>query len=148
MSDLKTILTPERILIHSDARSKKRILEQVSQLCAAKEEEAELFYQLLITREKLGSTALGEGVALPHCRVPFITQTIACFIRLDKGIDYDAPDNQPVDLIMGLFVPEAATQAHLDLLAHLASIFSQPKLREKIKHAATEQEIYQIFITS
>lgn len=146
MSDLKTVLTPERILIQTDASSKKRILEEISRLCASNDEEAELFYQLLINREKLGSTALGEGVALPHCRIPFLKQTIACFIRLDKGIDFDAPDKKEVNLIFGLFVPEAATQAHLELLAHLAGIFSQVPLREKIKNAQDVNEIHHIFL--
>ncbi len=144
MSDLKTILTPERIVIDSDARSKKRILEQISQLCA-KGFETELFYQLLIAREKLGSTALGEGIALPHCRIPSLNESIACFIRLDEGIDFDAPDNKPVDLIFGLFVPQAQTSEHLDLLAQLAMFFSQSQFREKIKKATSTQEIYNLF---
>jgi PTS system nitrogen regulatory IIA component len=145
MSDLKSILTPARVLIHSGASSKKRTLEQICQLCAAPE-EIELFYQLLITREKLGSTALGEGVAIPHCRVPLLKKSVACFIKIEQGVDFDAPDRQPVYLVFGLFVPEAATQEHLDFLAHLAQIFSDPLVREKIKQAKLSEEIYNLLI--
>jgi nitrogen PTS system EIIA component len=148
MSNIKNILTPERILIDSDARSKKRVLEQISHLCATNEEEAELFYHLLVNREKLGSTALGECVALPHCRIPGLKETLGCFIRSENGIDFDAPDDQNVHLIFGLFVPQAATQAHLDLLAQLAGIFAQPNLREQMQQAKTVEEIYNILTMS
>lgn len=143
MNDMKTVLSPERITLNSEARSKKRVLEEISELCATKD-EAELFYHLLINREKLGSTALGDGVALPHCRIPSLTHSIACFIRLPEGIDFHAPDHQKVDLIFGLFVPEAATTAHLELLAQLAGILSQPKIREQIRKANNVDEIYHL----
>ncbi|MGA2655599.1 MAG: PTS sugar transporter subunit IIA, partial [Gammaproteobacteria bacterium] len=134
MSDIKAILKPERILLNSDARSKKRVLEQVSELCAATD-EMELFYHLLINREKLGSTALGEGVALPHCRVPTLQKTIACFIRLQTAIDFHAPDEQKVDLVFGLLVPEAAHNEHLEILAQVAGLLSQEKIRTQIRGA-------------
>lgn len=147
MSQFEAAISPARILVNSDASSKKRVLEQMSELCAAPE-EIELFYQFLINREKLGSTALGDGVALPHCRIPTLKNPIAGFITLNKGVDFNAPDNQPVYLVFGLFVPEEADQTHLDLLAHIASIFSKPHLREQIKQAQTPEEIYNILVAS
>lgn len=144
MTKLADVLTPKRIVLDSHARSKKRVLEEICEHCTAPD-EIELFYHLLIGREKLGSTALGEGVALPHCRVPTLKQSVACFIRLKEGIDFQAPDNQPVDLIFGLFVPEGAIQTHLDFLAQLAGLFSQTLFREKIKTAQNADEIYHLF---
>lgn len=143
MSDLKKILAPERVMLHSDARSKKRVLEEVSELCTT-EEDTELFYHLLLTREKLGSTALGDGVALPHCRVPTLKHSIACFIQLSEGIDFHAPDQQKVDLIFGLFVPEAATHEHLEILAQIAGLFSQVKIREQIRKSDNQEEVYRL----
>lgn len=143
MNNLKTILSPERITLDSDARSKKRVLEQVSELCATKE-DAELYYHLLLNREKLGSTALGEGVALPHCRVPNLQHSIACFIRLPHGIDFHAPDEQNVDLIFGLFVPEHETNEHLQILAQLAQLFSQATIREQIRQAHDVQKVFHL----
>ncbi len=143
MSDMKTVLLPERIMLDSNASSKKRVLEEISELCAA-EDEAELFYHLLINREHLGSTALGEGVALPHCRIPSLKQSIGCFIRLKQGIDFHAPDHQKVDLIFGLFVPTAATTDHLELLAHLASLFSDATIRETIRQTTNVDEVYRL----
>jgi PTS system nitrogen regulatory IIA component len=143
MSDMTTVLLPERIVLDSNASSKKRVLEEISELCAA-EDEAELFYHLLINREQLGSTALGEGVALPHCRIPSLKQSLGCFIRLKQGIDFHAPDQQKVDLIFGLFVPSHATSDHLELLAHLAGLFSQATIRETIRQANSVDEIYHL----
>jgi PTS system nitrogen regulatory IIA component len=145
MINLDSILTPSLIIADSDATSKKRVLEQISTLCAGPK-EAESFYQLLINREKLGSTALGDGVALPHCRAPFLHQPIGCFIRLQHSIDFDAPDNQGVNLVFGLFVPEKATEAHLEILARIAEIFSQEAVRNKLLQAKSAQEIYHILM--
>ncbi len=147
MNDLKDILTPSRILINKGPSSKKRILEQICHLCAAAE-EVEIFYEFLLSREKLGSTALGDGVALPHCRIPNLKKSIGCFVKLEQGVDFDAPDGQNVYLVFGLFVPEAASSAHLDILANLAKIFSQSALREKIKASKSTNEIYDILTAS
>jgi nitrogen PTS system EIIA component len=145
--NLSEVLSPSLILLDSDASSKKRVLEQISELCASPA-EVESFYQFLINREKLGSTALGSGVAIPHCRIPFLHKAIGCFIRLKKGVDFDAPDNQAVNLIFGLFVPEAASEEHLTLLAQLATLFSQEAVRKELEAAKSVQEIYHIFVQS
>lgn len=145
MISLADIISPALILLDCPATSKKRVLEQISELCASPD-EAEAFYEFLIDREKLGSTALGTGVAIPHCRIPLLHQPTGCFIRLQQGVDFDAPDGQPVFLIFGLFVPETATAEHLALLAQIAGIFSQPALRLQMMQAKSAQEIYTILL--
>jgi len=123
---LSEILSPECIRLDSDATSKKRVLESVSQLLADTDEELsprEVF-DCLIAREKLGSTGLGQGVAIPHGRLDGLDKTIGVFLRLPKGVDFDAPDNEPVDLVFALLVPKESTEEHLQVLASIASYFN------------------------
>lgn len=123
---LSEILSPDCIRLDSDATSKKRVLESVSQLLADTDEELsprEVF-DCLIAREKLGSTGLGQGVAIPHGRLAGLDKTIGVFLRLPKGVDFDAPDNEPVDLVFALLVPKESTEEHLQVLASIASYFN------------------------
>jgi len=123
---LSEILSPDCIRLDSDATSKKRVLESVSQLLADTDEELsprEVF-DCLIAREKLGSTGLGQGVAIPHGRLAGLDKTIGVFLRLPRGVDFDAPDNEPVDLVFALLVPKESTEEHLQVLASIASYFN------------------------
>jgi PTS system nitrogen regulatory IIA component len=119
------------------AGSKKRVLEQVGELLAtaAPNLSSEEVFEQLLERERLGSTGLGHGIALPHARLKGITQACGALVRLETGVDYDAIDNQPVDLVFGLLVPHDATQEHLQLLAKLASLFSNEGFRNKLREA-------------
>ena len=99
-------------------------------------------FQLLTDREKLGSTSLGHGVALPHTRTTLTEHAIGVFLKLKKGIDFDSPDNQPTDLIFALMVPEHYTDEHLKILANLASLFSNEDFCQKLRALNTEQELY------
>ena len=99
-------------------------------------------FQLLTDREKLGSTSLGHGVALPHTRTTLTEHAIGVFLKLKKGIDFDSPDNQPTDLIFALMVPEHYTDEHLKILANLASLFSNKDFCQKLRTLNTEQELY------
>ena len=92
-------------------------------------------FQLLTDREKLGSTSLGHGVALPHTRTTLTEHAIGVFLKLKKGIDFDSPDNQPTDLIFALMVPEHYTDEHLKILANLASLFSNKDFCQKLRAA-------------
>ncbi|MEK7990403.1 MAG: PTS IIA-like nitrogen regulatory protein PtsN [Thiotrichaceae bacterium] len=129
------ILSPERILCHVQATSKKRVLEYFSKLLATEMHDISNreIYDNLLTRERLGSTSIGRGVAIPHARVSQCNVTLGAFLQLETGVDYEAIDHQPVDLLFALLVPEECTQEHLDLLATLAEMFSDANFRQQLR---------------
>lgn len=132
---LADLLTRDRIQCGVTVASKKRALEQVSQLMATdqtKLDQTDIFDNL-ISRERLGSTGLGRGVAIPHARVKNTTRTTGAFIKLKEGIDYDAADRQPVDILFALLVPEESNEEHLQILSQLAQMFSDTQLVEKLR---------------
>lgn len=122
------LFTPARVVVDAAATSKKRLLEKLAQLLneggGADPERA--IYESLIKRERLGSTGLGQGVAIPHGRSAEITRACGCFVRLKEPVDFNAADGKPVDLVFALVVPEHFTDQHLMFLAELAGLFSDP----------------------
>lgn len=140
-------LNPERIDCQVQASSKKRVLEEMGRLLATVSPDLtrEKVFDQLIERERLGSTGLGYGVALPHARMKGLDQACGALIRLEKGVDYDAIDGAPVDLIFGLLVPHDATQEHLQLLATLASLFSNEAFRDRLRQAKNIHEVVALF---
>jgi PTS system nitrogen regulatory IIA component len=120
-----------------DIASKKRLLETLAGLLAADQPslDPETVFERLLERERLGSTGLGHGVALPHARVKEVTEAVGAFVRTAKGVDYDTVDGEPVDLAFALLVPESATDEHLQLLAQLAGLFSDPMVRKGLREA-------------
>lgn len=104
--------------------------------------EALDIFQLLLEREKLGSTSMGHGVALPHARTKLTKNAVAVFLKLEKGIDFDSPDQQPTDLILALLVPEHYTDEHLQILAYLASLFSDEDFCNSIRKTSNNAEIH------
>jgi PTS system nitrogen regulatory IIA component len=131
------LLDLDRISCNHQAASKKRVLEQLSQLLADDQQDlsATQVFDSLISRERLGSTGLGRGVAIPHGRVKSNNKTIAAVIKLQHGIDYDAVDNNPVDLFFALLVPEDSTEEHLQLLAQLAEMFSDKEFVTRLRNS-------------
>jgi len=140
---INDILKAERIVLDAPATSKKRALESVGELIAADiaESSAKEIFDCLLARERLGSTGLGHGVALPHARVPGLACATGAFLRLREAVDYDAPDAEPVDLVFGLLVPEASTAQHLEILAELAENFANADIRERLRAATSTQEV-------
>ncbi|MBL4584279.1 MAG: PTS IIA-like nitrogen regulatory protein PtsN [Pseudomonadales bacterium] len=136
------ILTQNRSLVISQGRSKKRLLEKASQLLSRMfpELDSTELFEGLIARERLGSTAIGDGVAIPHCRVPHCREILGMLILLDESVDFDATDDQPVDLLFILLVPMESTHEHLETLALLSNQFSDPNYCEQLR-AATDSEI-------
>lgn len=132
---LSEILTPNCIRLDADATSKKRVLESASQLLAQADENLSprQVFDCLFAREKLGSTGLGHGVAIPHGRLAGLDKTIGVFLRLPKGVDFDAPDNEPVDLVFALLVPEESTDEHLQVLADIAGYFNSKESRDALR---------------
>lgn len=124
--------------------SKKRALELLANLIAEDIPalDANDIFSSLISREKLGSTGLGAGVAIPHCRIPNCTGTIGALLKLDEAIDYEAIDDQPVDILFALLVPEEAHDDHLQTLAGLAERFNQPKYLQTLRQADSDEALY------
>ncbi len=141
-----SLLSPERTLQHIEGGSKKRILEFVSNIIAESNGSivAEDLFSGLISRERLGSTGIGEGVAIPHCRLAGITEAIGALIHLSEPIDFDAIDNRPVDLLFFLLVPEEACEEHLNILGKLAESFSQEVIRERLRKADSNTHLLQV----
>ena len=125
MMMLDVLLDAQAICLDHRAQSKKRVLEQAAHLLCGSDDQAQVeqIFARLLARERLGSTGLAAGVALPHARLPGLTQSRAAFIRLHQAVDFDSQDGQPVDLVFVLLVPEEATDEHLHLLAALARLF-------------------------
>ncbi len=146
---ISEILSEERILCNVDTASKKSALEELAKLIANADPSltyTEIF-TCLIAREKLGSTGLGNGIAIPHGRLQHSTKTIAAFLQLRHGIDYDAADQKPVDLIFALLVPENSTDEHLQILSKLAEMFSDNSLLSRLRVEYSPARIIKLLTT-
>ncbi|MEM6301487.1 MAG: PTS sugar transporter subunit IIA [Pseudomonadota bacterium] len=144
-SSVAALLAPERCLCQVQGTSKKRLFELIADLLSSEYVDfhpSELVSGML-AREKLGSTALGEGIAIPHCRLDACETPCGVLLTLDAAADFDAPDNQDVDLVFALVVPGEATQEHLNLLADLARLFSKSGFREALRGCATPLAVYE-----
>lgn len=142
--NLDTILPPERALFAVPGGSKKRVLEFFSTFIAQNTPslDSQEVFSRLIGRERLGSTGIGQGVAIPHARSPHCKEPIASFLRLSEPVDFDAVDGEPVDLVFVLLVPEEADDAHLALLGQVAGIMNDAKTRNALRRAESQQELY------
>lgn len=146
---ISALLSPDRIFIDTDISSKKRLLEFIAETVAVQFDlPRATIYNNLLDRERLGSTGLGKGFAIPHARLVNLDTTIACFIRLDQAINFEAPDNIPVDLVFSIIIPEHANDEHLRILSSLAKIFSQGEICEAIREADSGEEIARIIVSA
>jgi len=149
--EINQLITPERVQCLSGISSKKRALESISSLLGSGAigiDPTDIFYQL-VERERLGSTGLGYGVALPHGRLQSNMQnastldlTLGCFIKLEQGVNFDSPDAKPADLLFGLLVPEQCTDEHLQVLATLAKMFSDTDFCDQLRQCQSNEELY------
>lgn len=148
MIQLQTILTPGRSLVNVSGGSKKRALEQIANLISSQVPELEMqdVFEALIAREKLGSTGFGNGIAIPHCRLEGCETPVSALLHLEKPIDFDAIDGAPVDLLFVLLVPQAATDAHLELLRQIASMLDRKEVRDKLRSASSNEALYQVVL--
>lgn len=146
---LNELFTPALSLIQTEARSKKRLFETVSQHISKQKPElsSDEIFDALIARERLGSTGLGEGLAVPHCRLNKNNiECIGVLVQLAQPIDFDAPDQQPVDLLAFLLVSSEATQDHLNALSLIAQKLSDADTRAAFRAAETPQALCDIMI--
>ena len=138
MNLIAKLLPPSNILLGLDVTSKKRMFEQAGLLFENNQGVGRsVVFDSLFARERLGSTGLGQGVAIPHGRIKGLKEAVGAFVRLASPIAFDAPDGKPVDLVFFLLVPEQATERHLQILSELAQLFSDRELRERL---ATEND--------
>jgi len=142
---ISPLLSPQRIFLDTEISSKKKLLQLIANIVADQTQLAEsLIYSNLLNRERLGSTGLGHGFAVPHARLENLDKTIGCLFRLKEPVNFEAPDNQPVDLVFTIIIPQEATEEHLMILSSLARIFSQTDVCEAIRGATSKDEIAQI----
>jgi PTS system nitrogen regulatory IIA component len=141
---IQNILTPSRTLCGIEAASKKRALEILANTIAADVDgiDADDLFRRLIARERLGSTGIGQGIAIPHCRVENCQQTLGALITLADPIDFDSMDSEPVDTLFAMLAPEDAQEEHLQYLAILAGALSNEKFRENLRNAKTDAELF------
>ena len=145
MNLISSLLPPENVLIDLAVSSKKRVFEHAGLLFENNHHIARsLVFDSLFAREKLGSTGLGQGIAIPHGRIKGLRDAIGAMIRMREPIPFDAPDGQPVNLIFVLLVPERATDAHLRILSELAQMFSDKPFRDRLLGAASADALHRL----
>ncbi len=140
-----TILSPQRTRQGASVSSKKRLLELIAEITSEADSKVntdELFNQLL-ARERLGSTGIGKGVAIPHCRSKQCDKITGVLISLESAIEFEAIDDQAVDLVFALIVPEEAQDEHLQVLATLAGNFENASFRNQLRTAKDDTELFQ-----
>jgi PTS system nitrogen regulatory IIA component len=139
------LLTSERVLHDLNVASKKRTLDEISTIISNSSDtiEHDDIFSGLIDRERLGSTGIGEGVAIPHCRLDNLETAMGIFIKLNNAVDFDAIDKQPVDLIFALVVPSHCCDEHLNTLAALAELFSSESNRNQLRNCDCPTSLYQ-----
>ncbi|PKI13136.1 PTS IIA-like nitrogen regulatory protein PtsN [Colwellia sp. 12G3] len=143
---LSEILTTSSTCCAAAVTSKKRILEKICQLAASQitDIEQDELLESLLDREKMGSTGIGNGIAIPHGRLPNSSKAVAVLITTEHAIDFDAIDNREVDVFIALFVPENSCQEHLDTLQNIAKLFSDKKMIKKVRKCNDNQALYNL----
>ena len=143
---IKSLLKEELTFAKIEGVSKKRVLDKISQTLANlyPEIDADTLFRHLVNREKLGSTGIGNGIAIPHCRFSTERGTLCCCLTLAKPIDFDAVDQEPVDVIFAMIVPEDAEGNHLETLAALAEKLQNPEFVSSLKKAKDSHELFKV----
>jgi PTS system nitrogen regulatory IIA component len=144
MNRISKLLPLANIVIGLETTSKKRVFEQAGLLFENNQGIARVkVFDSLFARERLGSTGLGDGIAIPHGRIKGIDDAVAALIRLSQPVAFDAPDGKPVDLLLFLLVPEQATQQHLEILSEVAEMLSDESMRSMLLTESDPQKLHQ-----
>lgn len=141
---INNILRPELTLCRVNGTSKKRILEFIAEEVSGEYSELDetQIFNNLVARERLGSTGIGQGIAIPHCRLEGCDRVVGALVTLEEGVAFDAIDNQPVDLLFTLIVPREATSEHLELLSQLAEQFNDRSFCDALRACTTADELF------
>ena len=146
MNLISKILRPDNILLDTESTSKKRVFERVGLLFENNQQiSRSQVFDSLFAREKLGSTGLGHGVAIPHGRIAKLRDATAAFVKTSNPIPFDAPDGQPVNLIFVLLVPDRANDLHLQILSELAQMFSDTQFRNRLVASDDTPNLHHLF---
>lgn len=146
MNQISELLPAENIIVDLDAGSKARLFDAVGALFESQRGIVRAnVVDSLVAREKLGSTGLGQGIAIPHGRIKGLKEALGAFVRLKSPIAFDAPDGKPVGQVFVLLVPEHATEQHLQLLSELAQMFSERAFREQLSRAPDPARLHELF---
>ena len=146
MNPLSNILSASQVILDLDVGSKKRVFEQAGMLFESHLGLARsLIFDSLFAREKLGSTGLGQGIAIPHGRIKGLKQAAGAFMRLSTPVPFDSPDGRPVNMLFVLLVPEQATDQHLQILSELAQRFADRAFREALQAAPDPASVVALF---
>jgi len=143
---IKDFISEEGMVFSPSVTSKKAALEVLSDTLAYRDSNLSKskVFDALLAREKLGSTGLGEGIAIPHCRMPEIENINVTMLKLEEGVEYEASDDKPVFFLFCLVVPEDSNDDHLELLASLAELLDNKQLRNSIRKSSNARGLYQI----
>jgi len=140
------VLTPAMTECNLQGGSKKRVLENLSifitEQLGGDAEQTDTLFHSLVARERLGSTGIGDGIAIPHCRAPGFKRIHGCLIKLSKPVDFDAIDDEPVDLIFALVVPEEKNDEHLATLARVAGLLQNESSRQSLRQCSSNEELF------
>ncbi|MEL0613403.1 PTS sugar transporter subunit IIA [Marinomonas arenicola] len=140
---LKSLIKADLVFAKQDVVSKKRILESVADVAANRLHcDKEAIYEALLGREKLGSTGVGNGIAIPHCRLESANHTAVVILSLQSAIDFDAIDRKPIDLVFALIVPPQECDAHLSTLAEIAELAQSEKVLNTLREAETNDALF------
>ncbi len=141
--DIKSILAPERTHCSIEAASKKRAIEEAAhRIAEAANLDPEAIFESLINRERLGTTAIGHGIAIPHCRIDKCPSIMGSLFRLSEPVDFDSFDDEPVQLLFVLLVPTDEVDEHLQVLGTLASRFDSDEYRNRLLQARNDEELF------
>jgi nitrogen PTS system EIIA component len=145
MNLITKFLPPSNIVLDLDVSSKKRLFEQIGLLFENNNRLSRAnVFESLFAREKLGSTGLGYGVAIPHGRIKALRETLCAFVKTRTGVPFEAPDGESVRLVFAMLVPEHATEQHLQILSELAQMFSAADFRDALAHSEDPTEVHRL----
>jgi len=146
--NISDLITLRQIDGDAQATGKKRALERLSELLSAQDESLShgQVFSSMISRERLGSTAIGSGVAIPHGRIEGLEKSIGAFVRLREPVDFDSADGGGVDMLFALLVPSQCAEEHLKALAALARLFSQADFCDHLREAEGNERLYELLI--
>ena len=147
---LSDFLSPERVLANITSTTKKDALKEISEFVSNVEQvdvlSSKHLFNAILDREELGSTGIGDGVAIPHAKIHGLTELCACFARSAHGVNFESIDSQPVQLIFMLLVPENSAGMHLKALARISRVLKESEFREELIAAKDSKELYDAFI--
>ena len=144
--NMADLISKDSILVNVKSKSKKNVLETISDnLANGDSGQKDTIFDKLYEREKLGTTAFGQGIAIPHARIPQIKSPKILFMKLSEGIDFDAIDKKKVDLIFSLIVPDTKDDFHLEILSKVASLVDNKIFVQKIRDLSDKKEILDLF---